>query len=145
MHGVASAGARVVLSQPLAQSVRFHAHDGIPLLIEVFGPSENFYRDVVFLELLRFASKIFSAEIIEQGADIRARFKQTRLPNCSQFLASRSQARLPFTTWFVHLPVLPGQYNTKRTLFEHWRNTIDNIKSSESVTPLAFYSGSRYS
>ena len=61
----------IILAQALAQTVCFHADDGIALLVESRGPPQRFDGDIVFLDWLRRALEILGAYIRKHVREIR--------------------------------------------------------------------------
>ena len=76
----------IVFTQPLAQAMGLHAHDGVALLIEIGRPPEGVYPDVVLLDLLRSALEVLVANVDEQLREIRRAMKYTGGQNCFQFM-----------------------------------------------------------
>jgi hypothetical protein len=75
----------IIFAQPFAQTMRFHAHDRVSLLIEIRGTSQCVHRDVVFLDLFRRALEILGAHILEQLRQVRRAVKDAGSQDCFQF------------------------------------------------------------
>jgi hypothetical protein len=49
------------------QPVKLNPHDGVPILVEIRRPSEDFSGEAVFLDLVRSPCKILVANVLEQS------------------------------------------------------------------------------
>jgi hypothetical protein len=48
--------------------MKLNPHDGVPILVEVWRPPEDFRGEAVFLDLVRSPGKILVANVLEQSS-----------------------------------------------------------------------------
>jgi len=77
---------RVELPQALAQPMRFHANDRIPLLIEIGGAAQRFDRYVIFLDLVPGTLEVLRAHVAQQVRQVRGSVENPRSQQRFEFL-----------------------------------------------------------
>jgi hypothetical protein len=67
------------------QSVKLNPHDGVPILVEIHRPSQDFSGEAVFLDLVLSPGKILVANVLEQSGLARSFGKYARTENLVEF------------------------------------------------------------
>jgi hypothetical protein len=66
VEGILGPFALVILTELLSKPMELHPHDGIPVLVEIRLPCEDFCGETVFLDLVRSSLEILIANVLEQ-------------------------------------------------------------------------------
>ena len=77
----------VVFAQPLAQTMRLYADDGIALLVEIGRTPQSLHRDVVFLDLFGGAFEVFGAHVGQHLRQVRGAVEYAGCQNAVQLMS----------------------------------------------------------